>query len=268
MNFCSDDIRDWIYDNYQAAYCIGTGLLTLGAWALCPKKIRKASLFWGTYSAVLTLGALLEPCVNVSSSLYGEVFSCGLRDSRKIALTFDDGPHPLNTPQILDVLAQEKAEASFFCVGTHVLEYPDLVKKIKEGGHLLGSHSFSHCNFLGCTPSRARQEILEGGLALEAVLGEKNRYYRPPYGMRYPWNLKDGYDLRQLAVLWSNCPRDWQLPGAEVIAQRVISQAQSGDIVLLHDGGGDRSQTVAALPAIIRGLRQRGFQLVRVDQLL
>lgn len=268
MELYSEKIRDWVHENYQAAYCLGTGALTLAAWALCPQKYRKTSAFLGAYSAILSLGALLEPCVNVTSSLYGEVLSYGSRQGHKIALTFDDGPHPLNTPLILDILARENVKASFFCVGQNVLEFPKLVQRTKAEGHLIGSHSFSHCNFLGCTPSRARREIVEGGLALETILGEKTRYYRPPYGMRYPWNLKDGSRLRQLAVLWSNCPRDWQLPGATVIAQRVVSQAKPGDIVLLHDGGGDREQTAQALPLIIAGLRERGFEFVRVDELL
>ena len=265
---CSyEALRDWVYDNYEAAYCLGTGALTLGAWLMDSKRNERKAAYVSGYMGILALGALLEPCVNVTSSLYGDVLSHGSRSSKKVALTFDDGPHRHNTPEVLKVLEEEGVKASFFCVGQNAFDYPWLIKDIQKAGHLVGSHSFIHRNFLACTPRKAEEEILEGSLVLEAILNDKIRYYRPPYGTRYPWNIKYGESLRMRAVLWSNSPRDWQRPGAGIIAERVINSAKPGDIVLLHDGGGDRSQTVKALPTIIGNLRSRGFEFVRVDEL-
>ena len=261
-----EDIKDWVYDNYQLAYVVGTGVLALGVWALWPGK-RSLGALLGGYAAVLGIGAIWEPCVDVGSSVYGKVLARGGASELKIALTFDDGPHPENTPLILGTLARLNVKATFFCVGENVKKYPDLVKRIKDEGHLLGSHTLSHRNLLSCTWGETKRQIGGGIEALSSVLGEEPVYFRPPYGMRYPWSMWESERLAQRAVLWSNCPRDWQLPGAEVIACRVIRRAQAGDIVLLHDGGGDRRQTAQALPKIVETLRERGFSFVRVDEL-
>ena len=260
-------IQDWVYDNYQAAYVIGTGILTLAAFAAMPEHLRNAKAFAGGYLAITALGALMEPCVDVESSVYGQVLSRGTDAEMKIALTFDDGPNPVNTPHVLDVLKEEGVKATFFCVGQQALNYPKLVKRIFDEGHLVGSHTFSHRNLLGCTPEESYKEIAFGIMAVSSVLNAPVTYFRPPYGMRWPWTMQQSEAMGQTAVLWSNCPRDWQLPGADVIAGRVIKKAGPGHIVLLHDGGGDRLQTIYALPEIIRTLRARGFSFVRADEL-
>ena len=99
------------------------------------------------------------------------------------------------------------------------------------------------------------------------MLGHFPLWFRPPYGMRYPWTLLQARQSGLSSVTWSNCPRDWLMPGAKVIARRIINSAQPGDIVLLHDGGGDRSQTLLAVCFVIRYLRSRGYSFVRVDEL-
>ena len=133
-------------------------------------------------------------------------------------------------------------------------------------GHLVGNHTDTHPNLLFCSPGRARREIEAGTRVVAEVLGEPPRWFRPPYGFRYPWTLLHARSLGQSTALWSNCPRDWQRPGVEVLVRRVVESARPGDVVLLHDGGGDRSQTVQALPLLIRELRARGFRLVRLDR--
>lgn len=267
IDYAYDKLRNWVHENYHTAYVLGTGAIAAGIWALLPPKFRTLKLLGGGYAACLALGAALEPCVNFRSSLYGPVISHGSRSEPKFAFTFDDGPHPDNTPKILDILAKENIKASFFCVGENALLYPELIKRIKDEGHLLGSHSFSHKNLMACTPSESLEQIRRGIEAVSRVSGQPCRYIRPPYGMRYPWTLRQAYSLGQQVVLWSNWPRDWQLPGEDVIIERVVSEVQYGDIVLLHDGGGDRTQTVLALPVIIGKLRECGFSFVRVDEL-
>ncbi len=258
-------VRDWVHENYQAAYVVGTGLLALGAWLADPR--RRVGPALGGWAAALALGAALEPCVNVESQVYGPVLSRGRTEQRVLALTFDDGPSVPETPQILDILRQEGVPASFFCVGEQVRRHPDLVRRMAREGHLVGSHADSHVNLLGCSPERSWREIREGVRVLARILGEEPVWFRPPYGMRYPWTLGQARSLGLSTALWSNCPRDWQAPGAEVLARRVVERLCPGDVVLLHDGGGDRSQTVQALSLLIPLVRARGYRFVRLDAL-
>jgi len=258
-------LRDWVHENYRLAYVLGTGALALGAWAVVPE----ASPFWslGAWVAALALGAILEPGVHVGSQLYGPVLSRGRTDRAVLALTFDDGPCPPHTSRILDVLAREKVQATFFCLGREVRRHPELVRRMVREGHLVGTHTENHCNLLFSTPGRSRREILEGCRSLALVMGQEPGWFRPPYGMRPPWTLKQARNLGMTTALWSNCPRDWQRPGAEVLARRVVDRARPGDVVLLHDGGGDRSQTVRALEILIPELRRKGLGFVRLDAL-
>ncbi len=260
-----EQVQDWVYDNYQAAYVIGTGAIALCGWLADPKK--RAGRALGIYAGVLAAGAVMEPCVNVTSQKYGPVLARASTARRVAALTFDDGPSAQNTGKLLDVLKEEGVKATFFCVGHNALRYPDLVKRMESEGHLVGSHTYSHRNLLACTPKKSCLEIEKGIEAVESVLGHYPRWFRPPYGMRYPWTLLEARNLGQTAVLWSNCPRDWQRPGADVIASRVVNRMTPGDIVLLHDGGGDRAQTIFAVKVIIRALRAKGYEFVRADEM-
>lgn len=260
-----ESVRDWVYENYRASYVLGTGALALMGYLCDPKKRKGLAL--GGYAAALAVGLALEPCVNVEDQRYGPSMSRGRFTKRCVALTFDDGPHGGNTPAILDVLAEEKVPATFFCVGANALRHPKLVRRMVAEGHLVGSHSYSHRNLLFTTPAQSKDEIAAGARALEKVTGTRPVWFRPPYGMRYPWTLLQARAAGMSTVLWSNCPRDWQCPGYKVIVRRVLDSILPGDIVLLHDGGGDRSQTVRALRLLIRALRMHGYSFVRVDKL-
>lgn len=258
------DLADWVNENYEVSYVLGVGALALAGWAVDPKHRGKRAA--GCFAAALALGIALEPCVNVKSQVYGPMVVNGPRSERCVALTFDDGPSEFTAP-LLDVLAEEDVKATFFCVGNNVRQYPDLVRRTAAEGHLVGSHSLSHRNLLGCMPAASRQEIIGGAKAVESALGEYPQWFRPPYGMRYPWTLLQARQEGLTAVSWSNCPRDWLCPGAEVIARRVVETVAPGDIVLLHDGGGDRSQTVEAVRLLVRCLKGQGYRFVRVDEL-
>ncbi|MBQ7568541.1 polysaccharide deacetylase family protein [bacterium] len=264
MSICCDAVRDWVNENYEASYIIGVGALSLASWALDPKKSKKRAL--GIFATALAVGAMLEPCVNVQSQVYGPVLSHGSRQKRCVALTFDDGPSEY-TGSLLDVLAEEGAKATFFCLGEQALRYPELVRRAEAEGHLVGSHSYTHRNLLGRLPAASRRQIVTGAQALNDVLGHYPLWFRPPYGMRYPWTILQARQSGMSTVLWSNCPCDWTTPGAKVIMERIIRSFQPGDIILLHDGGGDRSQTVIAVRYLIRYLHRQGYKFVRVDEL-
>ncbi|MCX4683408.1 polysaccharide deacetylase family protein [Kitasatospora purpeofusca] len=187
-----------------------------------------------------------------------------------VALTFDDGPHPEYTPQVLDVLARYDAPAAFFCIGLHALAHPAVVRRIAAEGHILGNHSWSHAYLPDLGPIGLRAQLGFTADALAHACGgtRPSRWLRPPYGGRSPELLTAVAGSGLTTALWDVDAKDWSRPGAEVVAERVLSGVGPGSVVLMHDGGGDRSQTVAALPEVITGLRRRGYRIVGLDELL
>lgn len=179
--------------------------------------------------------------------------------SRGVALTFDDGPHPIWTPQMLDRLRAAKVKATFCLVGTEVHDHPALVARIVREGHTLCNHTWHHELDLGSRPAaeiranilRTNQEILR------AVPGARIKYFRQPGGKWTPALIKVVRELGMVPLHWDVDPSDWEKPGAAAISSRVINHARAGSIVLMHDGGGDRSGTLAACPAILANLKKR-----------
>ncbi|WP_327064012.1 polysaccharide deacetylase family protein [Kitasatospora purpeofusca] len=187
-----------------------------------------------------------------------------------VALTFDDGPHPVHTPQVLDVLARYGAPAAFFCIGLHALAHPGVVRRIAAEGHTLGNHSWSHAYLPDLGPIGLRAQLGFTADALAHACGgtRPSRWLRPPYGGRSPELLTAVAGSGLTTALWDVDAKDWSRPGPGVVAERVLSGVGPGSVVLMHDGGGDRSQTVAALPEVITGLRRRGYRIVGLDELL
>lgn len=180
------------------------------------------------------------------------------------ALTFDDGPWPGSTGQILRILDQYQVKATFFMVGQELHNRPKVGQAVLAAGHAVGNHSWDH-------PSRPRDpvgQVRRTDAEIHRDLGITPNLFRPPYGI-----LKNGMARQALAehdavLIWSADSNDWGRPGARAIASRIINQASPGGIALMHDGGGDRSQTVAALPTIITSLRARGYRFVTIPELL
>jgi len=198
----------------------------------------------------------------------------------KIALTFDDGPDPEWTPKILDVLKQKNAVGTFFMIGENAAANPDLVRQVVDDGNEIGNHSYTHPNIANIPAGVAELEINATQRLIEAITGRSMRLFRPPYlGDSEPTTRAevDPIDLAQsmgyLTVGLKVDPDDWMRPGVDNIVQGVINGVtstdpdQRGQIVLLHDAGGDRAQTVAALPKIIDALRAKGFEFVTVSDL-
>ena len=185
-------------------------------------------------------------------------------ERKVIALTFDDGPWPGSTKRILKILADNHIRATFFMIGSVLSDYPRLGRAVRDAGMAIGNHSWDH----PIRPQDPVGEITDTDAEIHKILGITPTLFRPPYGALDNGLATQAKQERDAVILWSADPRDWSRPGANAIASVILRQASSGGICLMHDGGGDRSETVAALPRIIATLRQRGYEFVTVPELL
>ncbi|TAG44567.1 MAG: polysaccharide deacetylase family protein [Oscillatoriales cyanobacterium] len=194
------------------------------------------------------------------------VYQASISDSKVIALTFDDGP-TAETLKILKILQKHNAVATFFCLGANLRENPEIAKQVVKAGNAIGNHTWHHF-YHNVNEKTASDEIDNTGVHIYRSTGAKSLLFRPPGG-----RLNNGFadyakKKNYVVVMWSIDPKDFSQPPAAAIARTVLSQATSGAIVLLHDGGGDRQQTVEAVSAIIPKLKQQGYRFVTVPQLL
>lgn len=190
-------------------------------------------------------------------------------DRRLVALTFDDGPSPRNTPRILALLRQFHMTATFFVVGQEVDRYPQVVRELVAAGDEVGNHSFSHPNLAHHGPSAIRRQLEETQAAVVRAAGIRPTLMRPPYGAYNPQVLAVAGSLGLRVVLWSahQDTRDWANPPVDRIVSHVLAHLAPGDIVLFHDGAGSR-HTVAAVAVLLRALQAGGWRAVTVSQLL
>jgi peptidoglycan/xylan/chitin deacetylase (PgdA/CDA1 family) len=186
---------------------------------------------------------------------------------REIALTFDDGPGPY-TPQILSVLDAKGAPATFFEVGVEERYFHASTSQIVARGYPIGDHTETHAPMSKLAIADQQKQLIEQISSMGAYGASFPRMFRPPYGLFNSTTLTLLRKYKMLMVLWSIDPSDYRQPGVSTIVKRVLSAARPGAIVLMHDAGGVRAQTVAALPRIISGLRGRGYKLVTVPKLL
>jgi peptidoglycan/xylan/chitin deacetylase (PgdA/CDA1 family) len=197
-----------------------------------------------------------------------QVISHGNPNRPEIALTFDDGPAPTYTAEILSILQRYQVPATFFLLGSHVQTYPDLARAEVADGYVVGDHTWSHPNLTQLSASQITQQLASARQTILQVTGVRTTLFRPPGGSYNRQVLISAASLQLTTILWSIDPRDWSRPGTSVILNVVLANARNGSIILLHDGGGDRSQTVAALPTIIESLLDRGFSFVTISQML
>lgn len=186
-----------------------------------------------------------------------------------IALTFDDGPWPRTTEQVLEILKQNNVTATFFWIGNNLKNYPEIAKHVVEAGHSIGNHTWHHW-YRRMDPSTAAREIEDTAALIYNTTGVKTSLFRPPGGILNNGPADYAKKKNYAVMMWSADSRDWfyRHAPAQVLVNIVLREAQPGGIVLMHDGGGDRSKTVKALPYIINGLRQRGYKFVSVTELL
>ncbi|MBY4797853.1 polysaccharide deacetylase family protein [Collinsella sp. AGMB00827] len=194
--------------------------------------------------------------------------SCVPEDGGKyMALTFDDGPSSF-TPQILDILKEKGVKATFFNLGNNVDAHPELTRRVHDEGHQLASHSTTHPVMTKLDRDAMRKELTSVAQSLKESAGVDVQMLRAPYGA-YDLNCwLQTNDLISCNVLWNIDTLDWKRPGADKIVQSVLAGANNGAIALMHDGGGERSQDIEALPKIIDGLREAGYELVTVQELM
>jgi chitin deacetylase len=194
--------------------------------------------------------------------------SAKLSNTQKvIALTFDDGPWPETTAQVLNILKQNEIKATFFVVGQNVKNYPDLVKRVVAEGHTIANHTWHHWyHFMN--PQTSAYEIDQTTNLIFQLTGVKTNLFRPPGGMMHNGLAAYARNSKYAIVMWSSDSVDYSLPSVPRLINNVFRQAKPGGIVLMHDGGGNRSQTVQALPTIIANFRKQGYSFVTIPELL
>ncbi len=196
----------------------------------------------------------------------GVTFSRVLVSGNYIALTFDDGPHPQNTPRLLDILRARNVKATFYVIGRSVDLYPQIVRRTVAEGHEIGNHTYTHRLLSKLSDAEVRQEMSRCRDAIVRAAGVRPRTMRPPYGglLQRQRELIHA-EFGNPTILWSVDPLDWKRPGPGVVTSRILAGTTAGGIVLAHDL---HSQTVDAMPATIDGLLRKGFRFVTVSQLL
>jgi peptidoglycan/xylan/chitin deacetylase (PgdA/CDA1 family) len=179
--------------------------------------------------------------------------------AKYVVLTFDDGPDPAYTPKVLEILAKYQAKATFFEVGKNVAKHPELTKAIHTAGHSVQNHTWAHADLRHQTAAGFRKQVGDTDAAIRSATGIMPSCLRPPYGGVSATVRQRAKALDKELVLWTIDSRDWSKPGVSVIEKRVLGGVKSGSVILMHDGGGNRSQTLAALPNILEKLKAQGF---------
>jgi peptidoglycan-N-acetylglucosamine deacetylase len=237
-------------------------------------------------TAAAAAGIAAYGAVYPRSQLFGATI-CRTNSPRKLALTFDDGPNPAITPKLLDLLDRFKARATFFVIGKHARECPDLLKETAARGHVIGNHTDAHPNLFWLKPDQITVELRCCNFSIVAATGAPPRWFRPPFGFRNPWVVPTARELNQRVVMWSLIPGDWMATSSEWLiprmqaiatrAQRNLTAtggaegvASTGDILCLHDGGhrqlnADRLPTLAALEHWLPRWRDLGLEFVTID---
>ena len=183
-------------------------------------------------------------------------------EAKKIALTFDDGPHPTYTTLVLDGLKERGVPATFFVTGEHASLHPDLILRMQAEGHLIGNHTYSHLQLRADNRQEFAGEIRRTNEILYDITGEETLYVRPPYGS---WDRSLEKELNMFPVLWTIDPTDWSCLNADTVTMRVVKKAKEGSIILLHDY---YKTSVEAALQIVDALRKEGYEFVTVDEIL
>ena len=188
---------------------------------------------------------------------------------RVIAITFDDGPNPVYTPQVLEIFSEAKGKATFFMIGEEMRNHPEVVKQVANGGHEIGNHTFTHPKLSQLSVQDCLKEIEETEKLIESMAGRKPVVFRPPY-LDYNHDTvsllqKKSYPMIGALNLEA---QDWEQPGVEHIVRKSREAVRNGSILIFHDGYGDRSQTIEAVRVLVSELTSQGYQLVTVSELL
>ena len=230
------------------------------------KKVLAGILIFDMLLGILCLAVGTERYAEQKS--YGTYIEtdtgvCGTSgEPKKIALTFDDGPHPKYTEQLLDGLKERGVAATFFVTGENAENYPDIIRREQDEGHLIGNHTYSHIQLTSRNRETFREELVQTNEILEEITGEKISFVRPPYGS---WDKSFEKELNMFPVLWNIDPLDWCSNNADCVVRKVESNAEENAIILLHDC---YDTSVKAALRIIDDLTAQGYHFVTVDEIL
>ena len=217
----------------------------------------------GTMGMVSYREQILSATNYITSAINGEEEVNGSEaDSPKIAITFDDGPHLHYTQQLLDGLKDRDVKATFFVTGEHAEEYPDLIRRMNEEGHLIGNHTYSHIQLTNGNRQTYKEELIQTNEIISQITGKEVLFVRPPYGS---WDKSLEKDLNMFPVLWNIDPLDWCSDNVSCIVTKVCSKAGENDIILMHDC---YDSSVTAALQIVDELTAQGYEFVTVDEIL
>lgn len=184
------------------------------------------------------------------------------QDVKRVALTFDDGPHPYYTQQLLDGLKERGVCATFFVTGEHASLHPDIIERMAQEGHLIGNHTYSHMQLTSSNREEFKQELLKTNEVITGITGQEVVYVRPPYGS---WDKKFETEINMFPVLWNVDPLDWCSDNVACITDKVVSKVEENDIILMHDY---YASSVTAALKIVDGLQAQGYVFVTVEEIL
>lgn len=204
---------------------------------------------------------------------YPEIFfTQGPTDQKQIALTFDDGPDPRFSNDVLDVLKQYNVPATFFVLGSKAVANPEIVKRMQNEGHVIGNHTYAHPNLVEeADLETLEREVTRTEDALNEIIGYRTKLFRPPFGFLYNELVEKLGNMNYYVIAWSVDSLDWQEDPPEVITSKVVDNIHPGAIILMHDGAessGDRTNTILSLQQIIPILQEQGYEFVTVPDLL
>jgi len=226
-------------------------------------------------SGVAAAGAVIAGYQSMAPTgqWYGRTFTGLPRGTKQMALTYDDGPSDPHTLRLMEVLARHNVRATFFLIGEHAHQRPQIARALAQAGHVVGNHTFTHPLLTFKSAAGIRAELTRCTATLQDAIGEHSNLFRPPFGGRRPAVLRIARELGLQTVMWNVTGYDWTAPPAAVIEKKVEKQIRGGDVILLHDGGhrhpnADRSQTVLATDHLIARYKAEGYEFVTIPQML
>ncbi|MCD8131801.1 MAG: polysaccharide deacetylase family protein [Lachnospiraceae bacterium] len=228
------------------------------------KRVSATAILYWLVMSILFFDIVIQWNKRWESGLEAdaEPYADPYADIMYLALTFDDGPHPVYTPLLLDGLRERGVKATFFVTGENASEYPELIERIQEEGHLIGNHTYSHVELSAVGQEVFLEELEKTNQVLRELTGEEIIYVRPPYG---EWNKEIEELCGMFPVLWDVDSLDWYSKNTDAVVRRVLADVEDGDIILMHDG---YQSTVEAALYLIDELSAQGYEFVTVDELL
>lgn len=220
------------------------------------KKIKSCIILLLLLAAVLAIGYWKQGKLPVFGKTLEEPMG------KKVALTFDDGPHPYYTEQLLDGLKKRGVKATFFVTGEHASLHPEVIERMNEEGHLIGNHTYSHIQLKSSNREKFKEELVKTNEIIEGITGKEVVFVRPPYGT---WDKSFEAELNMIPVLWTVDPLDWCSKNVACVVDKVVNKAKENDIILMHDY---YESTVTAAFEIVDQLQKEGYEFVTVEEIL